>query len=199
MARKVAIYSFPTIILLAPLIFLSAAATGFNISAPGDYAGHTQWAFDSIKGFMAKGYRDHPKAELETTKQQPELEIGGQQPKIITVQQNGKGDFRSITDAINSIPSGNTRHMIVKIGPGVYKEKVTIDRSKPYITLYGDPQHMPKMTFNAKAAQYGTIGSATVAVNSDYFMASNIIFEVFCPSNMETNSIIISYPICMIF
>lgn len=95
------------------------------------------------------------------------------------VKQNGRGHFKTITEAINSVRTGNTRRVIIKIGPGVYKEKVTIDRNKPFITLYGHPNAMPVLTFDGTAAQYGTVDSATLIVLSDYFMAVNIIVKVY--------------------
>jgi pectinesterase len=37
---------------------------------------------------------------------------------------------------------------------------------------------IPRIVFNGTASQYGTIYSATVAVESDYFMAVNVAFVV---------------------
>lgn len=39
----------------------------------------------------------------------------------ISVCQNGTGDFRTIKEAINSIPLNNTRRVILQIKPGVYR------------------------------------------------------------------------------
>ncbi|KAJ0981075.1 hypothetical protein J5N97_009330 [Dioscorea zingiberensis] len=100
---------------------------------------------------------------------------------VITVNKYGKGDFRNVTDAINSIPVGNKVRTIIKIAPGIYHEKLLIDSSKRFVTFYGDPNSMPRISFNGTAKFYTTYNSATVAVNSDYFMASNIIFENTAP------------------
>ncbi|CAN6990119.1 unnamed protein product [Brassica rapa subsp. trilocularis] len=95
------------------------------------------------------------------------------------VRQNGRGDFKTLTEAINSVPVGNkdSPHVIIKLGHGEYKEKVTIDRNKPFITLYGNPNAMPVLTFDGMAVEYGTVDSATLIVLSDYFMAINIIVK----------------------
>lgn len=95
------------------------------------------------------------------------------------MKQNGRGDFKTLTEAINSVPVGNKERVIIKLGHGEYKEKVTIDRNKPFITLYGDPNAMPVLTFDGTAAEYGTVDSATLIVMSDYFMAINIIVKVY--------------------
>lgn len=99
-------------------------------------------------------------------------------PQTIKVNKNGGGDFKTITDAINSIPAGNTKRVIISIGAGEYNEKVKIERTKPFITFYGAPNANPTITYNGDAAKYGTVDSATVIVESDYFVAANIIFKV---------------------
>ncbi|KAJ0035285.1 hypothetical protein Pint_25437 [Pistacia integerrima] len=96
--------------------------------------------------------------------------------KVITVKKDGSGNFRTVSDAINSIPMSNPNRVVIKIGGGSYWEKITIDRSKQFITFYGDPNDMPRICFNGTAAQYGTVYSSTVAIESDYFVAVNIEF-----------------------
>ncbi|ONK79528.1 uncharacterized protein A4U43_C01F7270 [Asparagus officinalis] len=167
MYGKLARLNFPPILLIS-FFFLHSMATGINISLR--CADLNPQISNSSKGFK--------KGEIaQGNSIDPELASAEKQPKIITVRKNGKGDFRTLREAINSIPSGNKKRTILRIGPGVYKEKVTVDRLKPYITFYGEPDQMPRITFDATASQYGTINSATVAVESDYFVASNIIFE----------------------
>lgn len=39
----------------------------------------------------------------------------------ISVNQIGTADFKTITEAIASIPLHNTRRVIINIGPGVYR------------------------------------------------------------------------------
>ncbi|XP_031499166.1 putative pectinesterase 63 [Nymphaea colorata] len=101
--------------------------------------------------------------------------------KIITVSKDGTGDFQTVTDAVNSIKTGNSQRIIIHIKSGIYTEKVTIDRSKPFVTFYGDRNAMPTIRFGGRAAVYTTMFSATVAVESNYFMAVNIIFENSAP------------------
>jgi len=40
---------------------------------------------------------------------------------IITVSQDGSADFKTISEALNSIPPRNTMRVIVSISPGVYR------------------------------------------------------------------------------
>ena len=101
--------------------------------------------------------------------------------RVITVRKDGRGDFKTVTDAVKSIPSGNTRRVVVKIGGGEYWEKITVERSKDFVTFFGDPFDMPKIVFNGTALHFGTVNSATVAVESDYFVAANVAFVVTFP------------------
>ncbi|BBG99563.1 Pectin lyase-like superfamily protein [Prunus dulcis] len=96
---------------------------------------------------------------------------------VIKVMKDGSGQFKTITDAINSIPADNTKRVIVYIGEGEYEEKITIPRNKPFVTFYGSPTNMPTLTFGGTAQKYGTVNSATVIAESDYFMAANVIIK----------------------
>ncbi|XP_072953466.1 putative pectinesterase 63 [Typha angustifolia] len=102
--------------------------------------------------------------------------------RIIRVRKDGTGDFTTIGDAVDDVPPGNMRRTYLVIGPGVYREKVTVDRTKPFVTLVGDENAMPTISYGETAASCGsTFLSATVAVESDYFVACNIIFENTAP------------------
>src|SRR5437763_1384523 len=48
--------------------------------------------------------------------------------KTVTVAQDKSSEFKTIQAAIDSIPKGNA---IVRIKPGIYKERVRIPASKP--------------------------------------------------------------------
>ncbi|CAH9054579.1 unnamed protein product [Cuscuta europaea] len=55
----------------------------------------------------------------------------------LRVDQSGKGDHRNIQDAIDSVPSNNSRQVLISVCPGVYREKVVVPADKPFITLTG--------------------------------------------------------------
>eukprot|EP01018_Ginkgo_biloba_P027704 Gb_08496 [translate_table: standard] len=108
--------------------------------------------------------------------------------RVITVSQDGSGNFSTITDALHSIGVNNTRRTIIYIKAGVYREKIRIPKKKPFVTFMGDAQEKPIITGNDTASVVGmdglplkTFGSATVAVNSNYFIAYNIRFENTAP------------------
>lgn len=106
------------------------------------------------------------------------LAVAEDAARIIRVKKDGTGDFRTVTDAVKSIPSGNRRRVVVWISGGEYREKILVDVTKPYVTFYGDKIDVPLITYDGTASKYGTWNSATVAVEADYFMAVNIAFVV---------------------
>ncbi|XP_019162125.1 PREDICTED: pectinesterase 1-like [Ipomoea nil] len=102
----------------------------------------------------------------------PALTTAEAAPVHIGVGKGGK--FKTIQEAVNSIPAKNTKRYIINIAGGIYKERVKIDYGNHFITLYGDPKDRPTIDAAATAAQVGTVNSATLHVLSDYFMAVNI-------------------------
>ncbi|KNA19611.1 hypothetical protein SOVF_060080 [Spinacia oleracea] len=110
------------------------------------------------------------------------------------INQNGTGDYKTISEAIDNIPIHNTKRFILQIMPGVYREKIHIPKIKPFISFIGDPDNPPTITGNDTAssmsqgggAALSTFQSATVAVDADYFIASNIIFENTAPHEVGT-------------
>ena len=138
---------------------------------PAEGAKVESWFKGIIKPFNLR------KATLERSLVEAENKV-----EVIKVRKDGSGKFKTITDAVKSIDVGNTNRVIISIGPGEYKEKVKVERFKPYITFYGtDPKNMPIISFAGTAAKYGTVDSATLIVESDYFVAANIIIANSAP------------------
>ncbi|XP_038685807.1 pectinesterase PPME1-like [Tripterygium wilfordii] len=161
----VSIYAAVATILLISPIVISHDTTPI----PADAAQVSNWFKANVKSLGER------KATLD-----PALAAAEASVKVIKVSKSG-GQFKTINEAIKSIPSGNKQRVIISIGPGEYKEKVTIDRSKPFVTLYGAPNAMPTIVYSGTAAQYGTVNSATLITESDYFVAANIIVKNSAP------------------
>ncbi|CAI9091948.1 OLC1v1027073C1 [Oldenlandia corymbosa var. corymbosa] len=136
-----------------------------NVPVPADLARVESWFNQNVQPFASRKGLDPALTKAE-----------GGKWRIIKVNAAGGGDFKTLTDAVKSIPDGNTNRVVIKVAPGNYTEKVTIPRTKPFVTLYGDPKNKPSFLGSGTAAKFGTLDSATVIVESDYFMAVNIIF-----------------------
>lgn len=66
--------------------------------------------------------------------------------KPIVVDINGKADFTSIQDAINSLPDKATEHRIILIRNGIYREKIFI--KKDFVTLIGEDKEKTQIRYS---------------------------------------------------
>ncbi|OAY30576.1 pectinesterase PPME1 [Manihot esculenta] len=110
------------------------------------------------------------------------LEAAEAKPKTIKVRADGSGEFKTITDAVDSIPTGNKQRVIVDIGPGTYNEKVIIEEDKPFITFLGpESGERPTLAFGSTAAEFVTAYTATLQVLSNFFVGANLIIQNTAP------------------
>jgi pectin methylesterase-like acyl-CoA thioesterase len=56
---------------------------------------------------------------------------------VITVSQDGTGDYGTVQDAVDAVPLGNTRRTVIRVAPGIYKQPVYVPKTKNFITLAG--------------------------------------------------------------
>ena len=98
------------------------------------------------------------------------------------VARDGSGDFKTIQEAIDSIPKENTSPITIHIKPGVYKEKLHIE--VPFITLKGEDPVSTLITYNDYAEkylpngeQYGTFRSYTAFIGAPNSTFENLTFE----------------------
>ncbi|QCD90258.1 pectinesterase [Vigna unguiculata] len=153
------------VVFLTTQVVLSA-----DTPMPSDKTQLGQWFSNNVKPL------NNRKGTLDS-----QLVAAEQGKTIIKVRQDGKGQFKTITDALKSIPNGNKKRVILHIGPGTYKEKIVVPNNKPFITFYGTPGQMPTLTYGGTAKQYGTVESGTLSVLSDYFVGANIIIRNSAP------------------
>ncbi|XVF22840.1 hypothetical protein REPUB_Repub12eG0205700 [Reevesia pubescens] len=101
------------------------------------------------------------------------VKSGSKIASTIVVDKSGHGNFNSIQSAIDSIPPNNHQWIKLQINPGVYKEKVTIPREKPFIVLEGQHRNVTTITFDAHDK---TDSSSTFTSNADNIVAKRITF-----------------------
>ncbi|KAG4166143.1 hypothetical protein ERO13_A13G112500v2 [Gossypium hirsutum] len=99
---------------------------------------------------------------------------GSQFAYPIVVDKSGGGKFTSVQSAIDSIPEENHQWVKVQINPGVYMEKVTIPKQKPYIFLEGQDRSVTTITFDAHKR---TDESATFTSMAENIVAKGITFK----------------------
>lgn len=168
--KKLGIRRVPPLVIAIISLLVALAPVAISddkTPIPADKSQVNAWFQQNVQAYAAR------KGTLD-----PNLEAAEANVTVIRVRQDGGGDFKTVTDAINSIPAGNSKRVIVSIAGGEYREKIRIDRTKPFVTLYGSPNDMPRLTYGGTAQQYGTVDSATLIAESDYFVAANLVIAV---------------------
>ncbi|KAJ6993510.1 pectinesterase 63 [Populus alba x Populus x berolinensis] len=166
--------SFALLLITLQAIQIIPTAISTTKLVPADISKVKAWVAKNINDFNDRKSNDSkgiPRIVLDELLASAEDRL-----RLIRVAKDGFADFTTISDALETIPKDNKRRTIIQIGGGEYWEKITIKCNKPFITFYGDPMDIPRIVFNGTASRYGTIYSATVAVESDYFMAVNVAF-----------------------
>ena len=72
--------------------------------------------------------------------------------RVLTVAQDGSGDFKTVQEAIGAVPLGNTCRTVIRVSPGVYKQPVYIPKTKNFITLAGFRPEITVLTWHNTAS-----------------------------------------------
>ncbi|MFA7420829.1 MAG: pectinesterase family protein [Melioribacteraceae bacterium] len=107
------------------------------------------------------------------------LNLVAAEKRFITVSQDGSGDFKTITDAVQSLPLFNYQRTIIFVTDGVYNEKIRIDQD--YITLRGESREKTILQFSQLRSDWiankDSIGAAVININGDDFVLENMTVE----------------------
>jgi pectinesterase len=97
-------------------------------------------------------------------------------PPDITVAPDGSGDFKTVQEAVASIPKDNHQRTIILIKPGVYKEKVRVDASN--VTLRGENREGTRVEYSQLmddfTAKPDDLGRAVINVLGDDCVIENL-------------------------
>ncbi|KAE8665485.1 putative pectinesterase/pectinesterase inhibitor 7 [Hibiscus syriacus] len=100
---------------------------------------------------------------------------------VVTVSQDGSGNFTTIKDALSAAPNntnGLKGYFLIYITAGVYQEYVSIAKNKKYLLMIGDGINQTIITGNRSVVDgWTTFNSATFAVVAPNFVAVNITFQ----------------------
>jgi pectinesterase len=103
----------------------------------------------------------------------------------ISVALDGSGQFKSVQDAIMSVPAGSPSNpVVIHIKPGTYKELIYIQHEKRFFHLVGENAATTILTFDLHAnivgpngKPIGTFRTPSTVIDADDFTAENITFE----------------------
>jgi pectinesterase len=103
----------------------------------------------------------------------------------LTVAQDGSRQFKSVQDAIMSVPAGSEKNpVVIHVKPGTYKELIYIQHEKRFFKLVGEDANTTILTFDLNAnlvgpnnKPIGTFRTPSTVIDADDFTAENITFE----------------------
>eukprot|EP00850_Spirogloea_muscicola_P005694 SM000026S08943 [mRNA] locus=s26:657871:661317:- [translate_table: standard] len=99
------------------------------------------------------------------------------------VAQDGSGQYSSISEALAQVPFQNVERVVITVKPGVYKEKVVVPWSAPYVTLQGSGAGSTIISWSDYAGEIvdgqpiTTFLSCTLCVDADHFIASGLVIR----------------------
>jgi len=156
-----------------------------------DRDGIRKKALDEIGSERRNGYSWYTDAPKEVLKKYPEWAIKNgtkttasekKNTSLITVAQDGSGDFTKIQDAVYACPAFPYEKVTIYVKNGVYNEKVRIPEWNTNVVLKGESKEQTIITFDDNFSKINlgrnsTFYTYTVLVEGDDFSASNLTIK----------------------
>lgn len=103
----------------------------------------------------------------------------------ITVALDGTGQFKSVQEAIMSVPAGSpAKPVVIHIKPGIYKELIYIQHEKRFFRLVGEDAEKTILTYDLHANMIGadqkpigTFRTPSTVIDAEDVSFENLTFE----------------------
>src|SRR4051812_13705631 len=56
----------------------------------------------------------------------------------VVVAADASSDFRTVQEAVDAVPAGNSERFVIRIRPGTYKGRVVVPPNKPFVSFLGE-------------------------------------------------------------
>lgn len=100
-------------------------------------------------------------------------------PNYIIVAQDGSGDFKTITEAIESLPMFNYQRIVIHIKNGIYNEKFRIEKDN--VTFRGENKENTIIRYSQLREDWiknqDPVGPAVVNIHADDIVMENVTIE----------------------
>ncbi|XP_062186142.1 probable pectinesterase/pectinesterase inhibitor 58 [Phragmites australis] len=105
------------------------------------------------------------------------LQLPSLQKPNTVVAQDGSGNFKTITEAINAVPKDFQDRYVIYVKAGEYKEYVTIPKEMANIFMYGDGPTRTRVVGNkSNAGGFATIATRTFSAEGNGFICKSMGF-----------------------
>lgn len=156
-----------------------------------DRDGIKKKSLDQIGSERRNGYSWYSDAPKEVLKKYPAWAIKNgtkvsasdkKNVTLITVAQDGSGDFTKIQDAVYACPAFPYERVTITVKNGIYNEKVRIPEWNTNVMLQGESKEKTIITFDDNFSKINlgrnsTFYTYTVLVEGDDFSASNLTIK----------------------
>lgn len=96
----------------------------------------------------------------------------------VTVAQDGSGNYKTISEAVNAAPMMSARHYFILVKQGIYNENVTIPKYKTNIALVGADTRKTIITASKSSGGYPTPNTATLGKYIIIFGKLNLLQKI---------------------
>ncbi|KAI5010148.1 hypothetical protein ZWY2020_012285 [Hordeum vulgare] len=99
-----------------------------------------------------------------------------QKPNAV-VAADGSGNFKTITEALDSVPKKSTARFVIYVKAGDYKEYVTVNKDQANIFMYGDgPTKTRVIGDKSNKGGFATIATRTFSAEGNGFICKSMGF-----------------------
>ncbi|TYK13062.1 pectinesterase [Cucumis melo var. makuwa] len=104
--------------------------------------------------------------------------LGREMEPNIVVAKDGSGNFKTVQEAVESVPDKSKDRIVIYVKKGTYKENVEVGKKKKNVMIVGDGMDSTIITGSLNVVDGSTtFKSATVAAVGDGFIAQDIWFQ----------------------